>query len=703
MTLPLWLIPALPLAGFLLNGLVALVCGWRRAAKATGAWRAAHPDVSGHDGHALTEDHEASDHDNHGHHGHDDHAHAGPFLPYGERLFYGVVGVLATGLSAVVAFANLVPYVAGSLATEGGLPPVIQTAWRWMAAGRVSVDFAFRLDPLSAMMVSFVTFVGLLIHVYSVGYLQDEEGYGRYFAYLNLFMFAMLTLVLANSLPVLFIGWEGVGLCSYLLIGYYYEKDIAHQAGKKAFVTNRIGDFGMILGIFGVLSLFGTMDFSFVDQARQGAMNGHPSLSVYAVCLLLFFGAVGKSAQVPLFVWLPDAMAGPTPVSALIHAATMVTAGVYLVARCSAIFVLAPDAMTVVAWIGGGTAIFAATIGLAQNDIKKVLAYSTVSQLGYMFLACGVGAFGAGMFHVFTHAFFKACLFLGSGSVIMAMHHEQDMRAMGGLWKRIPKTAWTMMLATVAIAGIPPLAGFFSKDQILGAAFGAGNPLLFGVGLFTAGLTAFYMFRLTRMTFFGTFRGPKGAEEHVHESPATMTVPLIVLALFSVVAGFLGVPEALGGHNRFVEFLAPSLAVVKPHEVSHSLEWVLMALSVAVAVAGIALAWRWYGQAGATALVPSAPANACYLKTGVLGRLVENKWYVDEGIEAGILSPFRKIGTFLWRGVDALVIDGVVNASAFLVELTGDLLRFFTTGNIRNYALSFTLGVLVLVVYVFLR
>ncbi len=309
-----------------------------------------------------------------------------------------------------------------------------------MAAGHVTIDLAFRLDALSAMMLSFVTFVGTLIHVYSVGYMQDEEGYGRYFAYLNLFMFAMLTLVLANSLPVLFIGWEGVGLCSYLLIGYYYDKDFAHAAGKKAFVTNRIGDFGMVLGIFGILALFGTTDFSFVDLAKQGAMNGHAPISVYAVCLLLFLGAVGKSAQVPLYVWLPDAMAGPTPVSALIHAATMVTAGVYLVARCSAVFVLAPDAMTLVAWIGALTAVLAATIGLAQNDIKKVLAYSTVSQLGYMFLACGVGAFGAGMFHVFTHAFFKACLFLGSGSVIMAMHHEQDMRAMGGLRRRIPRT-----------------------------------------------------------------------------------------------------------------------------------------------------------------------------------------------------------------------------------------------------------------------
>ena len=706
MKLPLWLIPALPLAGFLLNGLVALVAGWRRARKATAGWRAAHPDDHGHGDHGAhagdAHGHEDHAHDDHGH-GHHAHGDGGPFLPYGQRLFHGVVGVASVGLAAVVAFANLVPYALASMASQGGVGPVVQTAWKWMAAGHVSVDVAFRLDPLSAMMLSFVTFVGTLIHVFSVGYLQDEEGYGRYFAYLNLFMFAMLTLILADSLVVLFIGWEGVGLCSYLLIGYYYDKDFAHQAGKKAFVTNRIGDFGMVLGIFGILALFGTTDFSFVEMARQGAVNGAAPVTVYAVCLLLFLGAVGKSAQVPLYVWLPDAMAGPTPVSALIHAATMVTAGVYLVARCSAVFVLAPDALTLVAWVGAGTAVFAATIGLAQNDIKKVLAYSTVSQLGYMFLACGVGAFGVGMFHVFTHAFFKACLFLGSGSVIMAMHHEQDMKAMGGLGRKVKRTFLTMMIATIAIAGIPPLAGFFSKDQILGAAFAGGHHVLFAIGLFTAGMTAFYMFRLARMTFYGEFRGTAEAEEHVHESPATMTVPLIVLAAGSIFVGFLGIPEALGGSNLFVSFLAPSLATAHPHHLSHATEYVLMALSVAVAVAGILLAWRWYGQKGATPAVPSAAAQAFYEKTGALGRLVENKWFVDEGIEAAVLNPFRKIGTFLWRGIDALLIDGVVNASAFLVELTGDLVRFFTTGNVRNYALSFSLGVLALAAYVFLR
>jgi NADH-quinone oxidoreductase subunit L len=659
----LWLIPVLPLAGFLLNGLVALVASSVRAEEESGA---DHPEAP---------------------------------LPYAQRLFHGVVGVGSVGLAAVLSFAALVPYAIGSMQAPEGLAPIVQKVYTWMAAGDYTVDVAFRLDALSALMLSFVTFVGTLIHVYSVGYMQKEEGYGRYFSYLNLFMFAMLTLVLADSLPLLFVGWEGVGLCSYLLIGYYYDKDFCAAAGKKAFIANRVGDFGMILGIFGVFALFGTADFSFVELAKHQALAGNAPLGVYVVCLLLFLGACGKSAQIPLYVWLPDAMAGPTPVSALIHAATMVTAGVYLVARCSALFVLAPDALTLVAWIGAGTAIFAATIGLAQNDIKKVLAYSTVSQLGYMFLACGVGAFSAGMFHVFTHAFFKACLFLGSGSVIMSMHHEQDMRKMGGLARRIPQTFWTMFVATLAIAGIFPLAGFFSKDMILGSAAASGHWALYAVGLFTAGLTAFYMFRLVSMTFFGQSRGHA---EHAHESPATMTVPLWILAAFSVVAGLLGVPAALGGSDRIGRFLEASVAHPEIHEMSHGLEIGLMALSLGVAVTGLAWAWRWYGKAAGPAEAVSPQAHAFYEKTGALGRLVANKWNVDEGIEALVLSPFRKIGTFLWRGFDALFIDGIANASAFLVELLGDLLRFFTTGHVRNYALAFTLGFAVLVAYVWM-
>jgi NADH-quinone oxidoreductase subunit L len=659
----LWLIPVLPLAGFLLNGLVALLASSVRAEKESGA------------------------------------DHPGAPLPYAQRLFHGIVGVGSVGLAAVLSFAALIPYALGSVQTPEGLAPVVQKVYTWIAAGNYTVDVAFRLDALSALMLSFVTFVGTLIHVYSVGYMQKEEGYGRYFSYLNLFMFAMLTLVLADSLPLLFVGWEGVGLCSYLLIGYYYDKDFAAAAGKKAFIANRVGDLGMVLGIFGVFALFGTADFSFVELAKRQVLTGDAPLGVYAVCLLLFLGACGKSAQVPLYVWLPDAMAGPTPVSALIHAATMVTAGVYLVARCSALFVLAPDALTLVAWIGAGTAIFAATIGLAQNDIKKVLAYSTVSQLGYMFLACGVGAFSAGMFHVFTHAFFKACLFLGSGSVIMSMHHEQDMRKMGGLASRIPRTFRTMLVATLAIAGIFPLAGFFSKDMILGSAAASGHWALYAVGLFTAGLTAFYMFRLVSMTFFGEARGHA---ENAHESPATMTVPLWILAGCSVLAGLLGVPAALGGSDRIGRFLEASVAHPEIGDMSHGAEIGLMLVSLGVAVTGLVWAWRWYGRAAGPAPAVSPQAHAFYERTGALGRLVANKWNVDEGIEALVLSPFRKIGTFLWRGFDALFIDGIANASAFLVELLGDLLRFFTTGHVRNYALAFTLGFAALVAYVWL-
>ncbi len=662
-----WLIPVLPLAGFLLNGLVALLAASARAEAELG------------------------------------HDQPKARLPYAQRLFHGIVGVGSVGLAAVLSFAALVPYVLESLKTPEGLAPVVQHVYTWMAAGDYAVDVAFRLDALSALMLSFVTFVGTLIHVYSVGYMQDEEGYGRYFAFLNLFMFAMLMLVLADNLPLLFVGWEGVGLCSYLLIGYYYDKDFAAAAGKKAFIANRVGDVGMVLGIFGIFALFGTADFSFVDLAKNATLAPGSHISVYAVCLLLFLGAVGKSAQVPLYVWLPDAMAGPTPVSALIHAATMVTAGVYLVARCSAVFVLAPDALTLVAWIGAGTAIFAASIGLAQNDIKKVLAYSTVSQLGYMFLACGVGAFSAGIFHVFTHAFFKACLFLGSGSVIMSMHHEQDMRKMGGLAGRIPQTFRTMLVATLAIAGIFPLAGFFSKDMILGSAAASGHWALYAVGLFTAGLTAFYMFRLVSMTFFGNARGDGHAHEHAHESPATMTVPLWILAAFSVVAGLLGVPAALGGSDRIGRFLEASVAHPEIHEMSHGLEIGLMLLSLGVAVTGLVWAWRWYGRADGPAEAVSPQAEAFYAKTGALGRLVADKWNVDEGIEALVLSPFRRIGTVLWRGFDALVIDGIANASAFLVELAGDLMRFFTTGHVRNYALAFSLGVLVLILYVWVK
>jgi NADH-quinone oxidoreductase subunit L len=585
--------------------------------------------------------------------------------------------------------------------------PVVETLGSWISAGGFSVDLSLRLDQLSALMLSFITFVGLLIHIYSVGYMNHESdaSYARYFAYLNLFLFAMLVLVLANNFLLMFVGWEGVGLCSYLLIGYYYDREYAAAAGKKAFLVNRIGDFGFLLGLFGLVSLFGTLDYDRIFPAAAADPSRYaPALT--AVCLCLFVGAMGKSAQVPLYVWLPDAMAGPTPVSALIHAATMVTAGVYMVTRCNVLFRLAPEAMLVVAVVGGVTAIFAAVIALAQNDIKKVLAYSTVSQLGYMFLACGVGAYAAGMFHVMTHAFFKACLFLGSGSVIHAMGDEQDMRKMGGLKNRLPVTYATFLVATLALAGIPPLAGFFSKDAILASVF-AWRPdaaawlprTLFGIGLFTAGLTAFYMFRLVSMTFLGEFRGTPGQEHHLHEAPRSMTAPLVVLAVLSAVGGFVGLPAVFGENaNRFEAFVRPILLPLKGVEaavegLSRGTEWALIGVSVAVATAGILLALSWYARdAGRT------PARIAAALPGLYA-LVRDKFRVDELYGWIVVRPFDWLCRVLWKVVDVLVIDGILNAAAFLVELSGDALRFLQTGNVRNYALSFFLGTVALMLF----
>jgi NADH-quinone oxidoreductase subunit L len=640
--LPLWLIPALPLAGFLVNGLLGTRLGKR---------------------------------------------------------FVSVVGVGSVGAATLVAYARLVPYLSGDRA------PVIERVADWIRAGDFSAEIAFRLDPLSALMIGFVTFVAFLIHVYSIGYMRHEAtdaGYARFFAYLNLFMFSMLTLVLAQNFLLMFVGWEGVGLCSYLLIGYYFDQPFAPAAGTKAFVVNRIGDWGFLLGMFGLVFQFGTLDYDRVLGAAAGDPARYaPFLTLIALCL--FLGAVGKSAQVPLYVWLPDAMAGPTPVSALIHAATMVTAGVYMVTRCNVIFRLAPDAMLVVAVVGTVTALLAALIGMAQNDIKKVLAYSTVSQLGYMFLACGVGAFTAGMFHVMTHAFFKACLFLGAGSVMHAMSGELDMRKMGGLKAHLPITYRTFFIAALTISGIPPLAAFFSKDAILGAAFAAGpgvHKVLWAVGLLTAGLTAFYMFRLVSQTFEGTFRGTPEQEHHVHESPRSMTVPLIVLAALSVVGGLVGIPAALGGSDRFGAFLEPILLPIAhapeaaAHELSHATEWLLMGASVAVAVAGVLLAWKWYAKEGAR--VPQRLAAAYPAAYA----LVAEKFRVDELYDAIIVRPFALLARLCWKVVDVLIIDGILNAGAFLVELTGDLLRFLQTGNVRNYALSFLLGVVALMLIV---
>ncbi len=604
-----------------------------------------------------------------------------------------VIGVGSVGAALLVALGALFEY-----ASRHG-EPVTQRLFTWIATGPLALDFSLRLDPLSAVMLFFVAFVGFLIHVYSVAYMHEESdaGFARYFAYLNLFMFSMLTLVLGASLPVMFVGWEGVGLCSYLLIGYFFEKDFAAAAGTKAFIVNRIGDVGFLLAMFLTFHTFGTLDIEGVKVAAA-ADPGKLAGVATAVALLLFLGAVGKSAQLPLYVWLPDAMAGPTPVSALIHAATMVTAGVYMVARMSFVFVASPTALLVVATVGGATALVAATIGLAQNDIKKVLAYSTVSQLGYMFLGAGAGAFAAGIFHVFTHAFFKACLFLGAGSVIHACSGEQDMRKMGGLKKYMPATYWTFLIATLALAGIPPLAGFVSKDEILAKVFAAGAGdlngfgtaylVLWGCGLLGAFLTAFYMFRLVFTTFHGDFRGGHEAEHHLHESPALMTWPLWILAGGSVVAGLVGIGFGGGKWNLFEHYVARVAPGVElEHAPSGGTELMLIAASVAVAGLGILLAWRFYFGARAF----ETPRRLAERMPGVYSA-VANKYWVDEAYQAVIVRPLEKLSWFLWKGVDTVAIDGTLNAGAFFTEITGDLLKFLQTGNARNYALMILAG-----------
>src|SRR3989442_171139 len=529
---------------------------------------------------------------------------------FGKRMSRTIVGVIACGL-VFISFLFSAGAVYQLLQLDSAQRSHTVRLYEWINAGpahtsegplaNFRVDWGFLLDPLSSVMILVVTGIGLLIHIYSTGYMHEEDGYYRFFAYLNLFMFSMLTLVLGNNYVMMFVGWEGVGLCSYLLIGYYFHKKSAGDAAKKAFVVNRVGDWGFSIGIMLIFATFGTLEFTRVGEAvREGITAGRFHVSdplLIGIALALFIGATGKSAQIPLYTWLPDAMEGPTPVSALIHAATMVTAGVYMVARSNFIYQMAPQAMTVVAVTGALTALFAASIGLVQNDIKRVLAYSTVSQLGYMFLALGVGAFAAGIFHLMTHAFFKALLFLGSGSVIHALHHEQDMRKMGALKNKIPVTFWTMFVGTLAIAGTPFLAGFFSKDEILWKAFSSnqGHVLLWLLGAAVAGMTAFYMFRLIFMTFFGESRVDHHTEHHIHESPRSMTVPLIILAIGSVLAGYVGFPAWLCGNNAFCELLRPGFEPLPiPHgpeaEYSHLAEAGKAAASLAVPLLGFGVA-----------------------------------------------------------------------------------------------------------------
>jgi NADH-quinone oxidoreductase subunit L len=712
----LFLIPLFPLLGFLFNFLVGV--------------RVLTP--RGHGAHG----------DGHGHGG----GHHEPPSP--------VIGLVACG-AVLLSFLTALGAVLAAHAAPGHT--IVQTLWTWIPGGLAettsgtapfTVDWAYQVDPLSSVMVLVVTFVGLLIHVYSArlpglgdGYMAHDAGYARFMSYLNLFMFAMLTLVLGANYLVLFIGWEGVGLCSYLLIGFWFEKQSASDAGKKAFIVNRIGDAGFVLGVFLIFMTFGSVDFRTVAAAAahlpvELAWSG--ALTVIGLCL--FVGACGKSAQIPLYVWLPDAMEGPTPVSALIHAATMVTAGVYMIARSSGIYAHAPKAMMVVAIVGIATAVFAASIGLVQTDIKRVLAYSTVSQLGYMVAACGVGAFAAGVFHLMTHAFFKALLFLGSGSVIHGMSGEQDMRKMGGLRKHMPVTHLTMFIGCLAIAGVPGLAGFFSKDEILWSAFKIGGygRAVWVVGFVTAALTAFYMFRLFYMTFHGSFRGTPEQEHHVHESPKAMTVPLMTLAAGSVLVGYLGIPAVIGHlvhlPNAFESFLHPvfepahhALGEAFPHPLhDEATEWGLMGASVAVGLAGIFLARFLYksrpelSEKMASALLP-------------VHRLLTNKYYVDELYGAvfvrglalgggralfavdrhaidggdGEVKPASGVNGLAWMVRDALgkasnawdryVVDMLVNAVAITLEQFSYLFRSMQNGLVQHYALAMIIGLFFLI------
>ncbi len=650
MTPPLYLIPLLPLLGALINGATALhVAYWKKKPSET---------------------------------------------------FVSVVGVFFPLLSFAFALMAAWPFILGGV-SEARVDPVFE----WLAAGNFKVGFDLQLDRLSSLMVLIVTGIGTLIHLYSTGYMKGDGAFARYFTYLNLFLFSMLLLILGNNLLILFIGWEGVGLCSYLLIGFWFDDPAKASAGKKAFVVNRIGDFGFLLAVFIIVALLlpnaqaaseGILSFSTLEKYKEILAP-----MATAITLLLFVGATGKSAQIPLYVWLPDAMAGPTPVSALIHAATMVTAGVYMVARLSFLFDLAPFSREVVVTIGAATALFAATIGIVQRDIKKVLAYSTVSQLGYMFIGVGLGANTAGVFHLMTHAFFKACLFLGSGSVIHAMHGEQDIFKMGGLKKWMPITFWTFFISTIAIAGIPPFSGFFSKDEILFQAFDRGYPVQGMLGLIAAGMTAFYMFRLTTLTFMGKCRADHHTQEHLHESPWTMTLPLILLAILAIGGGWVGIPEAFGGHNHLHHWLGLEGHIGSFAEESHqTAEHGPAEIRLAVFSAVWALFWSVF--AVVLYLKKTQWMDALEKKLKGLNTLVYNKYYVDEIYETLIVKPLAWISEkVLWRGVDAGVIDGIlVNGGARFTQFLGQIAGTLQTGIVNAYALWFLAGVVGILVWV---
>ncbi len=607
----------------------------------------------------------------------------------------GMIGAVGSAVVLISFVCSCLLFSEVYQARQAGQAGIVeQHVFDWIAVGNLKIGLSFLVDPLSAIMLLIVTGIGFLIHVYSIGYMHHDHGFGKFFAYLNLFIFFMLLLVLGSNYLVMFIGWEGVGLCSYLLIGFWYKNSSYANAAKKAFVMNRIGDLGFLLAVFLILGTFGSLEFSTVFPAAKNFAVG--DITVVSITILLFIAATGKSAQIPLFTWLPDAMAGPTPVSALIHAATMVTAGIYMIARSNVLFILSPFTLQLISVIAICTALLAAAIALTQNDIKKVLAYSTVSQLGYMFLGLGVGAFTGAFFHVLTHAFFKALLFLGAGSVIHGMSEEQDMRKMGGLKKAMPITYLTMLMGTIAIAGIPPFSGFFSKDEILAGAFAA-SPVLWGLGFIGALMTAFYMFRMLFMTFFGTFRGTEEQKHHLHESPKSMTMPLIVLAILSVVGGVINLPAVLGGNHWLEDFLAPVFSdgkaiIPATHHLEHSTEYLLMAVSVVGVLIMVALAFNKYVK---RQQLPEAAEGT----RSFLANLSYNKFYVDELYDSIIVRPINWLSAFFGNVVDQRGIDGVVNGAGKATFDTGKVLRLLQNGNVGFYLLMMVIGVIAIFIY----
>jgi NADH-quinone oxidoreductase subunit L len=599
----------------------------------------------------------------------------------------GVIGTLAVVGSFVLSVLTFNSFL------TGGSEAYVVPLFNWITVGDLNIPFSFQVDQLSLLMLMIITGVGSLIHLYSIGYMQNDPGFGKFFAYLNLFLFFMLILVLGSNYVIMFIGWEGVGLCSYLLIGFWNKNTNYNNAARKAFIMNRVGDLGFLLGIFTIIATFGSVEYMEVFHKAIGTPVGEPA--IIAITLFLFIGAMGKSAQIPLYTWLPDAMAGPTPVSALIHAATMVTAGIYMVIRSNVFYSLAPSTLEIVGIVGAVTAVFAASIGLLQNDIKKVLAYSTVSQLGYMFMGLGALAYSASMFHVITHAFFKALLFLGAGSVIHAMSDEQDIRSMGGLRKKLPITFITFFIATWAISGLPPFAGFFSKDEILAHVF-EHNKLLWVLGLAGSFMTSFYMFRLLFLTFFGTFRGTHEQEHHLHESPSTMTIPLIILAVLSAAGGVIGIPEALHGTNLLAEFMSPLFdlahqanpSAFEHGRLSHSEEYILMGISVTVAVVAAIVAYILYIQRQS---VPQPDRNE---KSGIQ-KLIYNKYYVDELYDSVFVKPMNTLSNALYS-FGEFFIDLFVNGAARLVQLLASLVRRTQTGSTGDYVFAMALGIVII-------